>query len=57
MSLNRLWQPQSKRAVAPELLAPISDWFTEGFETADLPRREGTIGSVEELNRACTACH
>jgi predicted ATPase len=36
MSLARLWQQQGKRADARQLLAPIYDWFTEGFETADL---------------------
>ncbi len=36
MSLSRLWQQQGKRAEAYELLAPIYDWFTEGFDTADL---------------------
>ena len=32
----RLWQRQGKRAEARELLEPIYDWFTEGFDTADL---------------------
>jgi adenylate cyclase len=36
MSLSQLWQQQGKRAEAYELLAPIYDWFTEGFDTADL---------------------
>jgi class 3 adenylate cyclase/predicted ATPase len=36
VSLSRLWQSQGKRAAARELLAPIYDWFTEGFDTADL---------------------
>ena len=36
MSLARLWQEQGKRAEARALLAPIYDWFTEGFDTADL---------------------
>ena len=36
MSLARLWQQQGKPAEARELLAPIYDWFTEGFDTADL---------------------
>jgi tetratricopeptide (TPR) repeat protein len=36
MSLARLWQQQGKRAQARELLAPLYDWFTEGFDTADL---------------------
>jgi predicted ATPase len=35
-SLERLWQRQGKRTEAYELLAPIYDWFTEGFDTADL---------------------
>jgi predicted ATPase len=36
MSLSRLWQQQGKRAEAYDLLAPVYDWFTEGFDTADL---------------------
>jgi predicted ATPase len=36
MSLSRLWQQQGKHAEAHQLLAPIYDWFTEGFDTADL---------------------
>jgi predicted ATPase len=36
MSLSRLWQQQGKRAEAYALLAPIYEWFTEGFDTADL---------------------
>ena len=35
-SLARLWQGQGKRAEARNLLAPVYDWFTEGFDTADL---------------------
>ncbi len=36
MSLSRLWQSQGKRGEARGLLAPVYDWFTEGFDTADL---------------------
>ena len=47
MSLARLWQQQGKATEARELLAVMSlarlwqrscpyDWFTEGFDTADL---------------------
>jgi predicted ATPase len=36
MSLARLWQSQGKRQEAYELLAPVYDWFTEGFDTPDL---------------------
>jgi predicted ATPase len=36
MSLSRLWQRQGKRTAARQLLAEVYDWFTEGFDTADL---------------------
>ncbi len=35
-SLGRLLRDQGQRAEARELLAPVYDWFTEGFDTADL---------------------
>ncbi len=35
-SLARLWQRQGRRTAARDLLAPIYDWFTEGFDTQDL---------------------
>ena len=35
-SLTRLWQSQGKTTEAHDLLAPVYDWFTEGFDTADL---------------------
>ncbi len=35
-SLARLWQGQGKTKEARELLAPVYEWFTEGFDTADL---------------------
>jgi predicted ATPase len=36
MSLARLWRDQRKVQQARELLAPVYDWFTEGFDTRDL---------------------
>jgi hypothetical protein len=36
MSLGRLWQQQRKRQEARQLLAEVSGWFTEGFDTASL---------------------
>jgi predicted ATPase len=36
MSLSRLWQHQGKKDEARQLLAEIYNWFTEGFDTADL---------------------
>src|SRR5262245_17043328 len=35
-SLARLWQQQGKRQDAHNLLAAVYNWFTEGFDTADL---------------------
>jgi predicted ATPase len=35
-SLARLWQQQGKKDEARDLLAPVYDWFTEGFDTQDL---------------------
>ncbi|HZZ23318.1 MAG TPA: adenylate/guanylate cyclase domain-containing protein [Roseiarcus sp.] len=35
-SMARLWRNQGKRQQARDLLEPIYDWFTEGFDTLDL---------------------
>lgn len=35
-SLAGLWRDQGRHAEARALLAPVYDWFTEGFDTADL---------------------
>ena len=43
MSLSRLWQQQGKRDEARALLAPIYDWFTEGFDTADLQEAKALL--------------
>ena len=34
--LARLWQRQGKQAEARNLIAPVYDWFSEGFDTQDL---------------------
>ena len=36
MSLARLWAERRQRERAYDLLAPIYNWFREGFETPDL---------------------
>jgi class 3 adenylate cyclase/tetratricopeptide (TPR) repeat protein len=46
-SLARLWQQQGKTAEARELLAPVYNWFTEGFDTKDLQEAKAL---VEELS-------
>ena len=34
--LARLWREQGQQTEARELLLPVYNWFTEGFDTADL---------------------
>ncbi len=46
MSLARLWQQQGKRDEARELLTPIYDWFTEGFDTADLQEAKALLEAL-----------
>jgi len=43
MSLARLWRSQGKVQQARELLAPIYDWFTEGFDTRDLKEAKALL--------------
>jgi predicted ATPase len=42
-SLARLWQQQARRKEAYELLAPIYEWFTEGFGTKDLKEAKALL--------------
>lgn len=46
-SLARLWQSQGKRREARDLLAPVYDWFTEGFDTADLKEAKALLTELE----------
>jgi predicted ATPase len=46
VSLSRLWQQHGKRAEARELLAPIYNWFTEGFDTADLQEAKALLAAL-----------
>jgi predicted ATPase len=48
MSLARLWQQQGKRAEAHDLLAPVYNWFTEGFDTKDLQEAKALIGELSD---------
>ena len=47
-SLARLWQSQGKRQDAYELLAPVYDWFTEGFDTKDLQEAKSLLDELAE---------
>lgn len=42
-SLARLWQRQGKQGEASELLAPVYEWFTEGFDTLDLKEAKALL--------------
>ena len=44
--LARLWQRQGKRTAAYELLAPVYNWFTEGFDTADLREAKALFAAL-----------
>src|SRR5262249_44770274 len=46
MSMARLWSDQERRQQARELLAPVYDWFTEGFETRDLKDAKALLESL-----------
>ena len=46
MSLAQLLSDQGKRQAARDLLAPIYDWFTEGFDTSDLRKAKALLGEL-----------
>ncbi len=45
-SLARLWQQQSKKTEARQMLAEIYNWFTEGFDTADLQEAKALLDEL-----------
>jgi predicted ATPase len=45
-SLARLWQSQDKCQAASDLLAPVYEWFTEGFDTADLQEAKALLEAL-----------
>ena len=46
VSLARLLHDQGKRTVARDLLAPVCDWFTEGFEASDLTEARALLDAL-----------
>jgi len=36
MSMARLWRDQGRRDEARDLLTPVYNWFTDGFDTRDM---------------------
>jgi predicted ATPase len=47
MSMARLWHDQGKRQQAHDLLAPIYDWFTKGFDTLDLKEAKALLEQLK----------
>jgi predicted ATPase len=45
-SLARLWQSQGKHHEAHSMLSPVYNWFTEGFDTADLKEAKVLLDSL-----------
>jgi predicted ATPase/class 3 adenylate cyclase/DNA-binding winged helix-turn-helix (wHTH) protein len=43
LSLGRLWQEQGRRGDACALLTLVYNWFTEGFDTADLQEAKALL--------------
>ena len=50
-SLARLLAKQGRRAEAHRMLAGIYDWFTEGFDTADLKDAKALLDELNEAAR------
>jgi class 3 adenylate cyclase/predicted ATPase len=46
-SLGRLWRTQGRRDAARELLVPIFDWFTEGFDLPDLVEAKALLEELQ----------
>ena len=46
MSLARRWRDQGKVSEARELLAPVYNWFIEGFDTRDLNDAKALLKSL-----------
>ena len=46
-SLARLWQSQGKTQQAHDLLYPVYEWFTEGFDTADLKDAKALLDELK----------
>jgi len=50
-SLARLWSAQSRRREAYDLLAPLYDWFTEGFDTVPLKEARELLDTLRDTRR------
>jgi class 3 adenylate cyclase/predicted ATPase len=46
IGLARLWAIQGRRGAARDLLAPVYDWFTEGFDSQDLMQATALLNEL-----------
>ena len=46
ISMARLWRDQGKPQQARELLAPVYNWFTEGFDTRNLKEAKAMLDAL-----------
>ena len=47
-----LWRSQGKVRQARELLAPVYEWFTEGFDTRDLKEAKALLAHRNDASLA-----
>ena len=52
MELSRLWRQQERHREAYEMLANVYNWFTEGFDTADLREAQSLLLELERHSPA-----
>ncbi len=45
-SLARQWRAEGRSDEAPDLLAPVYGWFTEGFDTPDLKEAKALLDEL-----------
>ena len=48
MSLSRLWRQQGESCAAYNLLTPVYEWFTEGFDMADLKQAKSLLATLSQ---------
>jgi class 3 adenylate cyclase/predicted ATPase len=46
VSMAQLWRDQGKCNEARDLLTPVYNWFTEGFDTRDLKQAKALLGAL-----------
>jgi predicted ATPase/class 3 adenylate cyclase len=54
MSLGRLWRDDGRHRDAYDLLKPIYEWFTEGFDTPDLQDARTLLDELKPASAACS---